>query len=106
MSDNTAAVSGKSFTGTSTTPVGPVLSIHDSTTAELTKLPQSPWESLTGSVKLQPIKITPNEAYEALHVAIGYCRSKPKGYLTIKEGVLLGKLEQILEDHCISLDTR
>jgi hypothetical protein len=48
----------------------------------------------------------PNQAYEALHVGIGYCESKPEGYLTIKEGVLLGKLEQILEDHCVSLDTR
>jgi hypothetical protein len=78
MPDDTAAVSGKSFLDTSG---------------------QSPWESLTSPVEPQPTKITPTEAYEALHVAIGYCRSKPKGYLTIKEGVLLGTLEQRLRHH-------
>lgn len=91
---------------TSTTPVGPVLSIHDSTTAEPTKLSQSPWESLTGSVNIQPTKITPNEAYEALYVAMGYFRSKPEGYLTTKEGVLLGIFEQRLNHHCGLLYTR
>ena len=106
MPDNTAAVPGKSLTDTSTTPVRRVLSINDSTTAESTKLSQSPRKSLNGAVKVQPTNVTAKEAYEALHVAIDYCRSKPVGYLTIKEGVLLGKFEQRLERCCGLLDTR
>ena len=106
MPDNTAAVPGKSLTDTSTTPVRRVLSINDSTTAESTKLSQSPRKSLNGAVKVQPTNVTAKEAYEALHVAIDYCRSKPVGYLTIKEGVLLGKFEQRLERYCGLLDTR
>lgn len=106
MQNDTAAVPRKSFTGTSTIPVNPVLSIHDSMAAEPTKLSQSPRKSLTGPVKVQPANITPNEAYEALLVAIDYCRSKPEGYLTIKEGVLLGKFELRLERYCGLLDTR
>jgi hypothetical protein len=72
MPDDTAAVLGKSFLGTSTTPVGPVISIHDPTTTEPTKLPQSPWESFTGLVEAQQAMLTPDEAFEALYVAIDY----------------------------------
>lgn len=63
--------------------------------AEPTKLP----------VETQQVSVSPEEAYKALHVTIDYCKRQPKGYLTIKEGVLLGNLEQKLEDHCGSWDT-
>lgn len=92
MPDNTAAVQGKSSTGTSTTPVGPALSVHDSMAAEPTKLP----------VETQQANVTPEEAYKALNVTIGNCKRQPKGYLAIKEGVLLGKFEQRLTYNAIA----
>jgi hypothetical protein len=37
-----------------------------------------------------------DEAHQALHTVIGYCKQQPTGFLDIQEGVVLGKLDERL----------
>lgn len=50
----------------------------------------------TGLPQGQQHRIMPDEAHKALQAVIGYCAQQPTGFLGIKEGVLLGKLDERL----------
>jgi hypothetical protein len=50
----------------------------------------------SGLHKVRQHKVMADEAHQALHTVIGYCKQQPTGFLNIEEGVVLGKLDERL----------